>query len=273
MKYSRMRAQRLDSMKTFNKYKLYSLAVQNAEFDFEFLNQEFKKYRGRDPLSLREDFCGAGYLCCEWVKQGPKHTAIGIDLSLKTIQNGKKIFFKPLSENEQKRVCFRSQDVLHSHGIKADIIIAFNFSYWVFRERQQLLKYFKAVRSSMKKDSLFFLDTKGGTEITTVGTESKRHRDFTYYWECESFNPINRECFYSIHFKPKGKPRRKRVFTYHWRYWSIPEIRELLKEAGFSKSIVYMEGEDENGEGDGNFEPTKKAEDCATWVAYIAALP
>ncbi len=260
-------------MPTHEQYKMYSQAVQDASFDLEFLNDEYQRLIGHRPLSFREDFCGAGYLSSEWVKQSDKHTAIGIDLCEDALRYGQEYYRAALTQEQQARLHYLKQDVLLSDGIHSDIIVAFNFSYWIFKTRETLRQYFISVRKSMNKDSIFFLDTKGGTEVVMVGTEDKKFREFTYYWECESYNPINRECTFSIHFKPKGKPKQYRAFTYHWRYWSIPEIRELLAEAGFSQSIVYMEGEDENDEGDGNFEPIEEDEDSAIWVAYIAALP
>ncbi|MFB0986479.1 MAG: hypothetical protein QMB94_09280, partial [Phycisphaerales bacterium] len=61
-------------------------------------------------------------------------------------------------------------------------------------------------------------------------------------------------------------------FTYEWRLWTIPEIRELLIEAGFSKVTVWWEGDDEAGEeGDGEFEPSERGEACPGWIAYLTA--
>ena len=74
-----------------------------------------------------------------------------------------------------------------------------------------------------------------------------------------------------IHFKPKGKKKVKKVFSYDWRLYSIPEIKDLLKEVGFERSQVYWEGTDKNGEGDGNFTPATEGEDCESWIAYIVA--
>ena len=65
--------------------------------------------------------------------------------------------------------------------------------------------------------------------------------------------------------------RIERAFTYEWRLWSAPEIRELLLEAGFSKATVYWEGEDEDGEGNGEFLPDEKGEADLAWIAYIVA--
>ena len=42
-------------------------------------------------------------------------------------------------------------------------------------------------------------------------------------------------------------------------------------EAGFSKATVYWEGEDEDGEGNGEFTPDGKGEADLAWIAYIVA--
>ena len=46
--------------------------------------------------------------------------------------------------------------------------------------------------------------------------------------------------------------------------WSLPEIREILKEVGFKESHVYWEGTDEDGEGDGVFTRT------GDWVKIVS---
>ena len=70
---------------------------------------------------------------------------------------------------------------------------------------------------------------------------------------------------------PDGTKLRK-AFTYDWRLWTIPEIRECLADAGFRRSHVYWEGTDHaTGEGDGTFRRTTVGEACGGWIAYIAA--
>ena len=46
---------------------------------------------------------------------------------------------------------------------------------------------------------------------------------------------------------------------------------ELLLEAGFRKATVYWEGEDEDGEGNGEFTPDEKGAADLAWIAYIIA--
>ena len=51
--------------------------------------------------------------------------------------------------------------------------------------------------------------------------------------------------------------------------WGIAEIRDVLDDAGFSKTYVYWEGTDSDGEGNGEFTLTEEGEECESWVAYI----
>ena len=104
-------------------------------------------------------------------------------------------------------------------------------------------------------------------------TDVIKHDGFKYFWECQMFNPMTNNCRFAIHFKKKGEKKRKDVFVYEWRMWFMSELRDVMEEAGFSKTVGYWEGDDEeDGSGDGNFFPTDDAENCDAWVTYIAAL-
>ena len=60
--------------------------------------------------------------------------------------------------------------------------------------------------------------------------------------------------------------------TFDWRLWGAREIRELLEEVGFSKTIVHIQTFDEDtDEPLDEFEATDEAEDYATWIGYIVA--
>ena len=63
----------------------------------------------------------------------------------------------------------------------------------------------------------------------------------------------------------------ERAFEYTWRLWTLPELKELLTEAGFREVVIYWEGTDEDGEGNGEFTPAEVGEACEGWVAYLVA--
>jgi len=57
--------------------------------------------------------------------------------------------------------------------------MALNFSYCIFKTRDRLRDYFKAVRTSLKKDGLFVLDLYGGTEAIEAKLEPRDVAAFT----------------------------------------------------------------------------------------------
>lgn len=261
------------SLPPFDKHVYYEKSVQDPSFDLEFLNDTYKEIRGRKPLSLREDFCGTGFLSCEWVKQGRKHSAVGIDLCAETMYNGAQRHMAALTPHQQRRVEYVQKNVLKATNIHADVVVAHNFSYWIFKQRKELLKYFRAVRKSMLAKSIFVMDIMGGPEAVEIETEEKRLRGFQYQWECKDFNPITHECQFAIHIKRNGERIRKDVFTYDWRLWSMPELIDILTDAGFSEVKSYWEGEDGRGGGDGEFDECSDAPNDSVWVSYLVALP
>lgn len=254
------------------KYDFYERAVQNAEGEVFFMHDEFKRFYGRSPYIFREDFCGTGAMSCTWVQQDKNCEAYGVDLDPEPIEMGKERHYSKLDKSEQKRVHYLQKNVLTVKTPPVDVVCAFNFSYFIFKSRKQMLQYFKAVRKSLKKQGVFFLDIFAGPESQKLVTDVKKLKNLTYYWECQHFNPLTHDCTFAIHFKDAKGKKHNNVFTYNWRFWSMPEIRDILIEAGFSKTIVYWEGEDEDGGGDGVFFPAEDAENCDAWVSYIAAL-
>lgn len=256
----------------FDKYWYYERSVQNPENEVEFFNEKFKELTGKTPYTLREDFCGTAAISCQWADQSPKHIAYGIDLDPEPLEYGTTHHYAKLSPEAQKRMHYVEGNVLHSPTDKTDIVFAFNFSYFIFKKRAELLAYFKAAKEQLNEGGVFFLDLFGGPDSQTEMVDIIKHDGFKYYWECMNFNPINNDCTFAIHFKRKGEKKRKEVFVYEWRMWGMRELRDLLEEAGFSKTVAYWEGDDEDGGGDGNFYSTEQAENCDAWVTYIAAV-
>ncbi len=259
------------------KYFLYEASVQNPEADILFINKVYKSKYQKLPKVLREDFCGTGKLLCEWVSQGDDYRSYGIDLDPEPMNYGKKFHWAMLNDGEKNRAQYIHGNVLDpaAYPKQADVVVAFNFSYYFFKERNELLKYFKAVFESLKNsESAFFIDLFGGTEARKVATENVKHKKHTYYWDCEKYNPLTAECFYSIHFKVHDKNTiYKRVFSYDWRMWDTRELIDLLQDAGFKNVYTFWEGVDGQGFGNGVFKETKLAENCESWVTYLCATP
>ena len=256
------------------KYRLYLASVQNPEADIQFINREYKAIFGKTPKSLREDFCGTGLLACEWVQQDSTRTSYGIDLDMEPLSYGVVNHHSELSPDEQKRVKYINGNVMSTYDFKTDVVVAFNFSYYLFKKRSDLLKYFTSVRKHMKKDSIFLIDMFGGTETRQELEESVKHKNHTYYWDCSKYNPLTSECLYYIHFKTHSDGiKHEKVFEYDWRMWDAQELRDILADAGFKKTNIYWEGVDKDGTGNGKFKIATKADNCESWVTYICAIP
>jgi SAM-dependent methyltransferase len=259
--------------KTADKFALYEESVQCPEADCDFFDRVYRKTYGRRPSVLREDFCGTAYLSCTWVRRRSENRAVAIDLHAPTLRYAREHHLRDLGERRD-RVRLVRANVLDVQSPKAHVIAAMNFSYLVFKTRTELRAYFETARRSLARKGLFILDLYGGPEAAIRQEEETDYGDFVYVWDQDKFNPVTHEVVNYIHFRfPRGGGSLRRAFTYKWRLWTIPEIRELLQEAGFREVTVYWEGTDEDGDGNGVFRPTKTGDDSACWVAYITARP
>jgi hypothetical protein len=259
--------------RTADKHKLYQWAVQAPDAEVGFVSRTFKRLRGRPARTLREDFCGTALSACEWVKFHGQNSAVGVDLCRDTLAWGKANNLAPLTPEQQGRITLLQQDVRTPTRpcLGVDVVLAMNFSYWIFTTRQELRAYFETVRASLGKDGVFFLDHYGGYEAMKEQQERRRQKGFTYVWDQVSYNPITGAKVCHIHFEFKDGTRMNTAFTYEWRLWTLPEITELLTEAGFKNVTVYWEGDDGDGGGSGIFRPSTKGEACACHVSYLSA--
>jgi len=270
-KATRRRVHKTHPKRIFDKYDLYMKAVQSPDVDVLFYRRVFKEIKKKEPHVLREDFCGTFALCTEWVKLSMQNKAYGIDLDPEPIEYGKRHYLSKMTEGQQKRVVLQEKDVLKKGLPYADIAVAMNFSYFVFHQRQVMKKYFTNVRQSLRSGGIFILDAFGGSDCADENEEVTNLRRFKYFWHQRGFDPVSAKAKFNIHFQMKGQKKIENVFTYDWRMWSLPELRELLEEVGFKKTHVYWEGTDKKGEGNGVFTRTEKGEECDAWIAYIVA--
>lgn len=254
-----------------DKHELYELSVQNVEHEVEFIQETFQELAGRTAHLFREDFCGTASAACEWVKQGKDFQAIGVDIDPSVLDWGRKHRVGRLPAEDQARVSLIESDVLTVETPKVDVLAAFNFSYWIFEERRTMVNYMRRCHEALKDDGVLFLDMFGGPESFEETREKTKHDGFTYIWHQAEFHPITNHMKCYIHFKFPDGSRLKKAFSYEWRLYTAPELRDMLHEAGFSTVTVYWEGEDEDGEGNGIFTPDAEGEADLAWIAYIVA--
>ncbi len=254
-----------------DRHLLYERSVQCAEAELDFVEWAFRRLRGRRPQLLREDFCGTANVCCEWVRRKRTNRAIGVDLDREVLDWGRGQNLSRLSPAQAQRVELRREDVLRVSTEPPDMISAMNFSYWLFKERKDLKRYFRRARAVLKDDGVLFLDAYGGYDSFREIEEERELDGFTYIWEQAKYEPIRNGLICHIHFAFPDGSRLDRAFSYDWRLWTLPEIRELLEEAGFRRVTVYWQGFDEDGEPDGDFQPVEEGEADAGWICYLSA--
>ncbi len=257
-----------------DRHDLYQKSVQDVAWEVEFLERVFQVRRGRTPLTLREDFCGTALTACEWVRRDRSHHAVGVDLDERVLAWAREHNITKLAPSAQARLSLLQADVLMVNTAPVDLLLAFNFSYWIFKERAELRRYFQQALKHLAPDGLFMLDAYGGFDAFREMRERQDLGRFTYIWEQAEYEPVSGQTTCHIHFAFPDGSRLKRAFSYHWRLWTLPELREVLLEAGFSNATVYLEGTDEKtGEGNGIFAPVERGDADAAWIAYIVAEP
>lgn len=254
-----------------DRHDLYQRSVQLPDQEIRFLEKVFKAHAGRRPLHLREDFCGTALLCARWAKSHPERTAIGLDTSRPTLEWGREHNLSTIGA-AAARVTLLEQDVLVPTRRKVEVIGAYNYSYQVFRERELLRRYFRAAHRSLTDDGLFVLDAIGGFEATQARVERRRMDGWTYVWEQERYDAVNGGFLCHISFEFRDGSALRRCFTYDWRHYSLPELRDILLDAGFASVDAYWEGTDASGlEGSGTFHRVTRAENEPVWNAYLVA--
>ncbi len=258
---------------TSDAHVLYEEAVQAPEHESGFLDRLFQRTTGRRAGLLREDFCGTAALACAWVRRGRAHRALGIDLDPPTLHWAEAHNLAALNDEQRQRIALVQSDVLQVRRPRADMIAALNFSYSVLQTRSAMLAYVRNARRGLLPGGLLVLDALGGPLTQKAHTYRKRLRGgWTYLWEQVSFDPISHHTLCRIHFEHLGRRRHRNAFTYDWRLWTLPELRELLVEAGFLEVQVLWEGTDHktNG-GNGLFRRVEKAPADPSWICYLVA--
>ncbi len=258
-----------------DKFDCYQQSVQEPEHEVDVFEQVFKEAFDRKPLTLREDFCGTFSVCCEWVSSNSKRSAWGVDLCGETLQWGRDNNLSKLKNKAAKRVHILEQDVREKNTPQVDVLAAQNFSFWIFKTRQEVIDYFKIAYNNLASEGVMVMDMMGGrdcydTDVTDKRTIVKGKKGFKYHWEQAYFNPVTSDCTFYIHFKFGDGSKMEKAFEYNWRFWTIPEIREMLAEAGFKESLVYWDEADDDE--DAEWIAVDELENDDSWICYIVGI-
>jgi hypothetical protein len=217
---------------TPTRFDLYELCVQAPAATVRFLRAVHRA----DPRVLREDFCGGGAVCVAWARGVPGGRAIGVDRDAAPLRRLRGV---------PGVVPVRADVRAARH--KADVITATNFPLGYWHERADLERYLRLTRGRLNAGGVFVADTYGGRHALSPGTLTDLHHlpDGTpvrYEWEQRSADPLTARVVNAIHFIVGEGARARAIrdaFTYDWRLWTVPELREAYLEAGFLSVEVY----------------------------------
>lgn len=269
----RRRATRATRAASADKFALYQEAVQDPEGDVVRVRRMYERVSGgQRPRTLREDFCGTAAFAAAWVAAHRENRAWGVDLDPEPLAWGRAHNLARLRPDQAARVTLVQGDVRTARTPKVDVVVAFNFSFFLFTERPELVRYFRRARAQLAPGGILVLDAYGGPESMEAREERRRCNGFTYVWDQHAFDPISHAAACYIHFEFRDGSRMERAFAYRWRLWTLPELRDALAEAGFSRTTVYWEGtETATNEPNGIFRPRARADADPAWVAYLVA--
>ena len=249
-----------------DRHRLYERAVQDAPFEADLVESILRRH-GRPARQVREDFSGTALFAAEWVRRGPDRTAIAVDVDPAVHRWARRHRLPALGE-AAARLRLATGDVRASPGRGLDAVVAMNFSYSVFRTRAELGGYLRGARAALAPGGVVVLDAFGGHRAQKVLVERRRIRGgVTYVWEQEAFDPITHRIRCAIHFEGPGRRRLRRAFTYDWRLWSLPELTELLAEAGFEGIEVLWDVAP--GAAETRYVPRRRANAQAGWLGYV----
>ncbi len=261
--------------KTADRLDLYQRSVNSPETDVDFATRVFKELRERPLRHFREDFCGTAAMTAEFLSRDTRNTAEGFDLDSVPVEWGKLHNFGSVSDGDA-RMTFHLADVRDPADKRPDMTVAQNFSYFCFKEREELLNYFRSIHRDLAADGIFLMDIYGGPDALMEQEEEREIDDdaFTYVWDQVEYWPGTGEYKCAIHFRFSDGSEMTNAFTYDWRLWGLPELKDVLYDAGFETVRPYFEGtdEDDEEEGNGEFDFDEKGENCIAWIGYLVAL-
>ena len=137
---------------------------------------------------------------------------------------------------------------------------------------------------SLRPGGVFACNAFGGTgaekelvESTRIPASTSVEGDpvppFTYVWEQVSFNPIDHHLKCLMHFRFRDGTEMRRAFRYDWRLWTLPEIEDALREAGFRSVHFYVEGWDpKRRRPEEQFRLRTRFENQHSWLACAVGL-
>ncbi len=157
----RSRSRKRRTARNSDRHVLYQDSVQAPENDSRFLSRYFKRVTGQPLRHFREDFCGTAILSCHFVRLHRSNRAVGVDLDRPTLRWAEQHNLSQLDESQRSRVQLVQGDVVAVLRPRVQMIAAMNFSYCVFKTRDEMRAYLANGVRSLRPGGLMLLDVWG----------------------------------------------------------------------------------------------------------------
>ena len=220
---------------------LYEICVQSPKHVVDLL----RAIHGQEPTLLGEDFAGSGAVSRAWVTLSDRHRAWCVDRDATALARC----------DGADRISARVGDVAQEAST-VDAIWVGNFSIGYHHDRPSLMGYLRHVRSRLETNGVFVCDTYGGESAFILGEVHRYHQlpkhlapDGTggwrvrYTWEQREADPLTGMVTNALHFRIERagviEDELIDAFIYRWRLWSVPELRDAMREAGYASTAVY----------------------------------
>lgn len=233
-----------------DRYECYELCVQSARHVVAML----RGIHGNEPGVLREDFCGTCAVARRWCEEGGR--AVGVDLDAGALERAGRL---ARDGGADQRLTLMRGDAVAMPPARdegADVVFVGNFSIGYIYERAALVQYLRNCRERLMRGQggfgggVFVCDLYGGAGAFRLGSLERTHMSrgaevIKYHWEHEAADPVTGMVRNAISFRVirDGElvAEWPRAFVYEWRLWSLPELRDAMQEAGYSRVAVYKE--------------------------------
>ncbi|MCB9846365.1 MAG: class I SAM-dependent methyltransferase [Phycisphaeraceae bacterium] len=229
-----------------NRHDCYEACVQSPRDTVALL----RAVHGRGPRGLAEDFCGTAAVSRAWCAADPSAWAAAMDLDGATLcearDRAEREIPESLGPGGSGRLTLERGDCLGA-SCRADVLFVGNFSIGEIHRRQDLLGYLRRARARLEPGGVFVCDTYGGESAFRIGHVRRTHRvgdlRIAYTWEQREADPLTGMVICALHFRADLAgdvvADLPDAFIYHWRLWSVPELRDAMREAGFTMTEVY----------------------------------
>jgi len=230
--------------RTREAWALYERTVQDPARTVALL----RRLHGARPRVLGEDFAGTAALSRAWVERVAGGRAFAVDLDAEALA------FAP-----DPRVECRADDVRSAAVADlgpCDVVQAGNFSLGELHTRADLEAWARMAHARLAPHGIAVVDTYGGESAWRLGVLERRRaeeggEELRWTWEQRSADPLTGEVVDALSFRVLRAGEvvvdLPDAFVYRWRLWSVPELVDVLRAAGFVRTEVHVNLPDANG--------------------------